>query len=419
MPQPECPDILGAITPTRANLNGNRLQCAVGVHPTRSTVGQPFELLVLLQNATDRLMDVSITLRPPQKDRAGNRLSFSLPRAGFNITLQPIEVGVAHLPIVTQPPTPAGQSYPLLVEIAVQTDPKGHIIRPAAGGRPPTLLSVSPIRLKVLREIKFTAAERQPNQLMTSIEIMQGQFLLGKVDIQPKYETLWSMQELKEELEVAESIRPIAREYANTVTRQIVTKPLLNLINERFAAANMTLHPAEALMISKLMTYVMEDGLELEAGFGLENGKWFKTLCSLMASDKNIVKDTNRLLEQLFLAVIWDAVMLGLYICNVNLKVEVGDENERAAYAIQVQEALSLKSEMTLSHVYLPLVMGGIIQNANVRLLHEVLHDNLNKIEEAVRWRESQAPEGYEEIFELTRRLIENGRSFLLQARLN
>ena len=68
------PDVLGTIT-GGSRLNVELVQCAFGVYPTSTALGQPFEALVLLQNICDRPLQVTVTVQLPRKDSNGNRMS--------------------------------------------------------------------------------------------------------------------------------------------------------------------------------------------------------------------------------------------------------------------------------------------------------------------------------------------------------
>jgi len=48
------------------------------------------------------------------------------------------------------------------------------------------------------------------------------------------------------------------------------------------------LHPGEIRAIAKMMTYTMDEGLELEQGFSMENSRWFLTLCQVLAHNPDV-----------------------------------------------------------------------------------------------------------------------------------
>jgi hypothetical protein len=406
MMQSDCPDVLGAITSERTVI-GNQLQCAVGIFPDGAVLNQPIELLILLQNAIDSPLDVSIKVHVPLKDKDGNGLKFDLPSSTFQKNLEPLEVGVVHLPIYGQEPTPPGQSYPVIVELNFLPIQDAHIVRPASGGRPPGILSVSPFHLAVLRDVNFTANVRKSGQLTTLIHIVPGQFPLGSDVAQAKYDTLWTTRILEEEQHAVEEIKPQARQFTHSLTTPNVLIPIRNLTIEKFAAVNMPLHDGEATMIAKTLTYVLDDGLELEEGFSLDNSRWFNALCHLMVADPDIVSQREPMLDQLFSSIVYDAVLMGLRICHAYLKIDVGDVTERRSYAEEVRETFTGQRKMSLSYVYLPLVMAGITLNARMAVRDERIADNIVQIKEALQGRKALAGSGHNEIFDLTEKLIQ------------
>lgn len=404
----ECPDILGAISPVRVILN-KHLQCAVGVYPVQSALGLPFQVLVLLQNATDRPLDLIIRLLLPNKDKAGNRLSFFTPRQQYEQTLAPVEVGVLYLPILAQQPTPVNQTYPVLVEIHTRAKKDAEIVRAPKGGRPTGILSISPLKLNVLRDVAFTAEQRDSGQLVTQFTLIPGHIPVGLETAQAKYEPLWTVHELREEIQAAEVMRPEAHKLAQSFSRQALVEPLHELVQEKFAAVNMPLHPGEIVMIAKLLNYTLHDGLELEEGFRRDSARWFRRLCRLMVSEKNLKDDLPTLLDYLFSAAIYDAVLLGLHLSTHHLQLNLGNEDDRLGYASNVEQAINGQREMSLSYVYLPLVIGGIILNEQVRLPSENPQANVYQIEEALQGRISLA--GTNEVFTVTHELLEKAKS--------
>jgi hypothetical protein len=403
----DCPDVLGAVTRSRAIINGN-LQCAVGVYPAQSALGLPFQALVLLQNATDRPLDIIVRLLLPSKDKAGNQLSFFTPRQQHELTLAAVEVGVLYLPIVAQPPTPINQNYPLIIELHSRAPFDATIERPPKGGRPTNILSVSPFKLNVLREVNFSATERQPGQLVTQFSLIPGHIPSGLEEAQPKYEALWTIQELREEIQAAENLRPEARKFAQSLTRNALADPLHHLVQEKFASVQLPLHPGEVQMIAKLMNYTLRDGLDQEPGFRMESSRWFRRLCRLLASDAKLVNNLPVLLDYLFSAALRDAVLLGLHLCTSHLHIDLGGDEERQNYGAAVEQAINGQKEMSLSYLYLPLVMGGIILNEQVRLPNEDLRNNLVQVNEALSGRVSLA--GTNEVFTVSRQLLDSAQ---------
>src|SRR5437764_479106 len=120
----------------------------------------------------------------------------------------------------------------------------------------------------------------------------------GHVDTIPpldvRYETLWSAKEYPNEQAKYAQLAAVAERFAGTLTRTQVYQPLISITEQRFARVGLPLHPGESLFATKLLTYIMEDGLDLEEGFELKQGRWFNRLASIV-SDQYMIEDDNRL----------------------------------------------------------------------------------------------------------------------------
>src|ERR1041385_2840205 len=162
------PDVLGTIT-GGSHLNVDLVQCAFGVYPTSTALGQPFEALVLLQNTCDRPLQVIVSLRLPRKDANGNRMSMITAKDEIPVTLQGGETGLLHIPVVPHLPTQPSENNKLGVSFQIRGIPKTYrIVRHAHGGRPASALNMSPFRLNILREVGFSAQSPEPATLVTS-----------------------------------------------------------------------------------------------------------------------------------------------------------------------------------------------------------------------------------------------------------
>ncbi|MFP4323412.1 MAG: hypothetical protein ACLFTK_13240, partial [Anaerolineales bacterium] len=170
----ECPDILGTISPQRALLGAGIVQVAAGVYPRNIALDAPFQVLVLLQNATDRPVNTKLKLMPPRRAANGQRASFFMPRATYEHTLEPLEVAIVYLPLVATPPTMPDQQYPLQVQCLAQTLPDATLVRLPTPERPAHSLNISPVHVDVLREVQFGATVPEPDHLRVMLHVIPG-----------------------------------------------------------------------------------------------------------------------------------------------------------------------------------------------------------------------------------------------------
>lgn len=412
------PDVLGTIT-GGVRLELGSLQCAVGVYPDGVALGQPFELLVVVQSTIDQPQDVTLTIRLPRKDASGNRLSFFVPRKEVKVEIGPGEVGVVQIPVVAQPPTPAVPGYPVMVKVATRVHHEGKAIRAPGAGRPPSTLSVSPFRLEVLRDVPFTA-EADKDQLRCRFNVIPGQVKVGLLNPVTKYESLWTARDFQLEQGKIEERYALAERAAYEFTRGNIFLDIEEATRERFAKAGLPLHPGESLFITKIITYIFDDAYQYERDFELDDARWFQWFCSMLVRDEALAEQEKGLLAagELYYGGLYDAVRIGLTMVESATGQRYGPDEEHRRYADKVVQAVQGNAPIDLSHAYLPLVMAGVLLNMQVDLRGENLWDSLDLLEEAVRGRMRLAVGQENPIFTTLQKLIDDGRQLLHRSRV-
>jgi len=166
-------------------------------------------------------------------------------------------------------------------------------------------------------------------------------------------------------------------------------EPLINEAERRFAQINFPLLPGEAILIAKVMTYALEDGFQIEPGFNVTESRWFQRLAAFI-DDPDTMESPSRLARYLFVPVIHDAIRLGYYMIERTIEDVYKVKNERLgtpddhnAQANRMVDALEGKLPMTLSLIYLPLMLAGMMLHASVRIPIENLWDTLEAGKEA------------------------------------
>jgi hypothetical protein len=375
------PDVLGMITGGE-RIGVDVVQCAFGLHPRSTAVGQPFEALALLQNTCDKTVQVSLALRLPRKDSAGKALTLLTPKDRVQVNLQPGETGLMFLPIVVQAPGAPSQDNLIGLRVEVKAPRNYKLVRPPFGGRAASVLNMSPFRLSILRDVGFRSVSQEPGLLLDMFNIIPGTISTLPATPAARYEVLWSAKELSVEQAKYAELSVQASKFAATITRVQVLQPLIRATEQKFGQAGMPLHPAEAAFIAKVLTYVMEDGLDLEQGFSLPESRWFNQLAGVM-NDQALIGDFERLVPYLYSALIHDGVMLGLAMVEHESRENVGSPNERLSYADSVVSSLNSKSGIDLSHVYLPLVLAGLLLNHQIKSTRENPWTNIAMLREA------------------------------------
>lgn len=418
---PLFPDVLGAIAGS-ARIHMDALQMAVGVFPRQAYLNQPVEVIVILQNMIDQPLEVKIALHLPSKDDSGSPVTVVAPKRSLSMSLRPAETGVMRIPVVALPPTQPVENLPILVAVRQRPQRPGKTIRPAAGGAPPSVLAVSPFKLHVLRDVEFTehSPSQSPESVRLHFDLAPKMLPNAPKDLKPTYETLWTMEQLKEERQLARSKIDDARLVASGMTRPHLYTPILYAVNELYAAHGLPLHPGEAKAIAKMITYTLDDGAALEQVTSLEDTRWFQTLCQVLAFDPTIAEwDAGEIaVRYLFEASVFDAVLLAFGLIRPRVRVNLGDRTERANYANQVIGWLAGQSEPDLTYIYLPLVLGGVAVNSVVVARDEDAWQTLDEVREAYRGRMRLVSGPTLEIFDMLDKLLERAEDDLRRARI-
>jgi hypothetical protein len=413
--QPEYPDVLGTITGgVRHNID--IVQCAFAVYPPSTAVGQPVEALVLLQNTCDKPIQVTVSIQLPRKDSQGNRMSLITPKDEIQVGMQAGETGLLHVPVVPHLPTQTSENNKMTVQVQSRIPKNYKLVRQPHGGRAATALNMSPFRLNILREVGFTAIPGAPGTLTSEFSIIPGHVdTIPPLDV--RYETLWSAKEYPNEQAKYTQLAAAAERFAATLSRTQVYQPLISITEQRFARVGLPLHPGESLFVAKLLTYIMEDGLDLEEGFELKQGRWFNRLASIV-SDQYMIEDDNRLVNFLYTAVVHDSVRVGLNMVERTAKKKFGTQDEHFTYADEVVSALEGNYPIDLSHVYLPLILAGIMLHQRVKAPKENLWGGIGKLREAWAGRQRLADSHFEPVAEMLEDFLHEAENQLYRARI-
>jgi hypothetical protein len=381
---PDFPDVLGMVT-GGARLSAGAVQYALALYPTSVAVGQALEALILLQNACDRPVSVTITLHLPRKDVDGNRMSLVAPKESLTQNLGPGETGLLHVPIIPYPPTHPSEENVIGVRAEARAPRGAQMVHGRHGGRPASVLSMSPFRLNALREVGFSAVV-EGEHVVKTFNILPGSIAAPQLDLTPRYETLWSVRELPDEQARYLALSKRAAAFAETLDPSRLLEPLIAVTETRYARAGLSLHPAESLYVGKTLIYALEDGLQAEGVYPLNEAAWFRRLITV-ADDDGLLSDRDGLIAFLYTALIRDAVRLGLVMVERASGEQLGEKADHIFYAQEVITALETQHENDLGHIYLPLILAGVLVNSTVKDVRENPWESLARLREAWRGR--------------------------------
>ena len=358
------------------------VQVALAVRPASITPGSAAEVLLLVQNAADARVDVGALLHLP-KGLAGRN-------ARLVAGLAAGEVGVMSLPLVAPPDTPPG-TYKLGLEVDVKPLAKAERLREASGGgrfNPGGVRADKAQQITALKALVFSTNKRLArNILETSIEVTAG--ASGRlIDAEPGWLSLWTMADVPDE-------RVLLKYFSNTLRTRVIPqlrreytlKPLTDATRARFATAGFKLRTPEAVLIAKVMALVLEYAAPKAHGFSplaaghydlsplfADSGetahmpRWTRSLLRLVARDERTAMHAVPVLTRMaYDDLLRDAIALAFHLVEAATGEDVGTEAEMQVYADRLIEALQTQTGMDFVHAYMPLVLGGIVINEQMK----------------------------------------------------
>ena len=432
---PNYPDVLGYIT-GGVRHNVNVVQVALAVRPRVIRAGRAFEVILLVQNASDVNVDLVATLKPPERDAQKQKGRFISKNTRLVVGLRPAEAGYVKLPMSCLPDTAVSNDYRMGMQVAVKPLSKPSRIRHARGGGPfePESLADEDMRAEIadLNRLHFSADK--PFGLGDTIEVpfavMPGR--IGKMaDFQPGWVSLWTTRDMEDE-------RALVARYASlmlaTVLPQLhrskVIEPLMAETTRRFEAAGYPLKEYEALYIAKMLARILDMAAPQENVFDYlanpeynvaltlksdlpEDGSspvlplWAQNMLKLIAQNEkaahHAVQAVTRLLYN---DLVRDAIPHAFSIITSATGESFGTDEEIQHYADLVLTKLNETADMDLSHSYVPLLLGGLVVYDRVVKPGEDLGESLREMSNVIDERMDERKASNEMVFTLARDLV-------------
>jgi len=420
--EPLYPDVLGMIAGGLRVSFGDTLQAAVGIFPKSAYLNQPIEVIVILQNMTNQNVDVQVTLQLPRRAPDGSPMKLTTPQRTVTMTMSGGAVGILRMPVMAQPPTEPATDVPAQVNIKYRSRGGGKQVRLPTRGAPPTVLSVSPFKLQVLRDVEWVdhPLDAPPENITAYFDIAPKVLPEPQQALKPSYEVLWTQEKMPAERRNILSKVDEARVLAASFTRPAIFEPLLNAVTEVYAACGLPLHPGEASAITRMLVYMLEQRSQLDPNFKMEEQRWFQTLCQVLAHDEKIAQwEPGEIITRyLFDPIIYEAVLLAFTVIRPRVRVNLGDRAERVNYANRMMLWLGGQAEPDLVYIYLPLALGGILVNHQVTWRGDNPWLVIDGLREAYRGRVRLVEGSKMEIFDMLDQLLERGEDELRRSRI-
>jgi hypothetical protein len=435
------PDLLGYIT-NGARFNTGVVQAAMAMRPRVVRSGRPFEVILIVQNASDADVDVTATVTVPDVDAAKKKGRFIIKVPRLVVGLKPSEVGYVVLPVTTMPDTAVSADYKISVDIKAQPVAKAGVkpqrTRAVEGGGEFDVSKLANDVAQKVSELKNLTYITQPknrltggNTLETPFSLMAGK--LGEIaDIQPGWVSLWTLNDFQDDRMLLHRHRDTMQNYVlPKFKRANLFPPLLDATNKRFEKAGYKLNPIEAQFIAKLLTLLLEYAAPSDSAghSGLAAGDFNLiplldsarladprpiTLPYWVSSFLRLLNDEPRAAEHpveaiariIYPELVRDGILYAFKTIEQTTGEELGNDEEMQQYAENVINTLNGDGTLDFTHTYIPLVMGGLMIFDSVIMPGEKLDEMVNNTNHMLEAREKERNEDSEVAFNLTHRLI-------------
>lgn len=433
------PDILGYIT-DKQRINFGVLQVAMAIRPSVARVGRPFEVIVVMQNASDVPVDVTLTLNAPDKDAKRNKGRFLVKTPRLVVGLEAAEVGFATLPVSTMPDTATSDNYTVSMDIDVKTLEKPQRVRQMDGGGLFSPSQLPPERVKQIESLKrLKYSVKKSGGLFKSgngveVEFGLAEAKVGKLaKLNPGWESLWTMQDNRDEtLYLDRYGELISLHTIPALKRNGLYQNLLEKTKKRWQASGYPLKDIEADLVTRLLTLILEYANSREMAHGalaagiydlkpalsekermirvepIQLPHWFSAFLYAVAKDERIARVPVKAIPHfVYDELLWDAITHSFHAIEVNTGEDLGTPEEMDEFAMDVLARLKRKGKMEFTHTYMPLVLGGILLFDRILFEDEQMKDILKQIRDMLSLRQAEEDESNEPIFDMARTVID------------
>ncbi len=402
---PNFPDILGEITQD-TRLNFGLVQVAMAIRPRVIRAGRPFEVILLVQNASDIAVDVMTRVRLPDKDAKGKKERFVTKVDKLVVGLEPAQVGYVVLPVSTLPDTAISGDYSIAMDVKMQPakDAKPRRIRLEKGGGivvPEDLAEGAADKLAELSRLNWTADKMsglRSSGLEVKFGLMSG--TVGKIsDLKPGWESIWTMDDLVDNALLIQKFREqLQEQLLPALTAEQIYPRALQTTMANFEKAGFKLSKWESILVAKMLTLILMYGapnkiMELVAGdFNLrpileedadlsqiQLPRWMSQFLNVLSREPRAIEAPIKVIMQLcFEGLLQDAATYAFQRIELALDESLGTAEERTIYIKQFMDEFN-EGSLGFTNVYLPIVMGGITAADQVILpddnMEDAVHD--------------------------------------------
>jgi hypothetical protein len=429
------PDILGYIT-GGARHNANVAQVALAVRPRVVRAGRPFEAILLIQNAADVDVDISVTLQLPTEDAKKKPNRFIIKADRLRVGLRPAETGYVTLPITCLPDTASSDSYKITMGIDIKPLGKARRVRAGEGGGEVALEYLNDetiTKMNDLKKLSFSTTRRGliGTTLEAPFNILSAE--IGRLtDLKAGWMSLWRLSDYRDDRLLLAQYRDILEtKVLSQIKRMTVHAPLLQTTQERFQKAGYKLEQTEAHYIAKLLVHMLEMAAPIEDTYDylgddyynvtltlkkggpaegpLQLPAWCKGMLKAIETSASAADQPAKVFATLLYdELLRDAIRHSFHMIAKATGEELGSDAERRDYAEQlIGKIQSGQPALTFGDVYMPLVLGGVIIYDRAVLKTEKIGEMLTELSRLVKSRYAEVNADNEMVYHMAEQLID------------
>lgn len=429
------PDVFKFITDVEPITIGDT-QIAITTRPMIARAGQPFEVILLMQNMNDQPVDFAVSINLPSKDARGQADRFQVKQERFIVGLRDGEAGYIKIPVSTAADTAISADYVASVDIAVKKQAQGEPVRSKEISIPLKAKTLSPEargQIASLKKLRFSAQQKRGGLLRGSSNNIQVKFGvrsgMGKTTQPPEaaeWVSLWTLDaQLDPSLLVKKHREAIKTRLVPKLKRMNVYQPLFAKTTSHFEDLGYPLTDVEASAITRLLTLILEYGNPHDSTQNILDGgrfnivqliedtpnadaveapHWLGALMKAAIHEPRVLKVPIKALPHVaYEALLYDAALHAFFEIERATGEDLGTTEQMEQYSERYLN--SEAGQLRFEDVYLPLVLGGVIVYDRVLLPEEKISDVLETIKYMLDDREDELSDDNEFVFKLADRI--------------
>jgi hypothetical protein len=252
------PDIISEylVAPERYETDG--VQIVPFLEPAQIAIGEVTHLVLFLQSAVD--VPVELTLKPelPQTGRFRGSPVLAIGEPELSVALEPAQVGILSVPMMTTPQAKEGQHQIRLNVSATAQGQPNRIRSEQIKGRFRSDLIDDVVGLDLVRVVGVPYRINPTHKISLSVTVRGQIETTGEApNLATTFQVLWNREQLKRQ---SAALQEVSQRRA-IIVDQLQTEPLfVGLFVEgqkRFADAGLPLRVGEAVALGKILTYTV------------------------------------------------------------------------------------------------------------------------------------------------------------------